>query len=351
VTTLIGAEVKRHIEHTEHINDLADFKMAAHEQLNGQQELVKDYDPKDRADAFKQGADDWFENYSQNLKDQEVKAAAKTHWATWYPAKLQQVGAEAQKQRIINAAGKVEEFIKNSIELYLQEPDDVKKASIKGDAFGVLNGQVASGLLHPAQAEKLKHGWDKAVSLGQLNADLRQNAPAVAAAIKQAGAYGMTETELAAVTPHVHAEVARVQGENALEMQKLYEQKQLTPESLRAMRDGKIINLGTWKHYDASLINDAAPYGTELNYDTWAKHHDAAMNGMLKPEDAYAALKAGQYGKGPGASAKADQLIRLNESRAKGEAPPKELAFTKDPALRPYFNLATKEIEDRLKPL
>lgn len=212
--TLIAGEVKRHQEHAQQVNDLADAKMAAHEQLNGLQNLVKDYDPADRAEAFKQGGQDWFEQYSQNLKDPEVQAAFKTHWATWYPAKLQQVDAEAQKQRILNFAGNVEANWNKSIELYGQTDDPIEKARIKGDAFGMVDGGVGSLLVHPAQAEKMKQGWDKAVSLGQLNKDMLADAPGTLAALRQPGAYGLNETERAAAIPHVNSEVKRMQANN-----------------------------------------------------------------------------------------------------------------------------------------
>src|SRR4030042_1054285 len=164
--TQIAGEVKRRMEHAQKVNDLADFQLAAREQLGSLAKMVKDYDPEAQSEAVKQGSQEWFDNYHQNLKNPEVQAAAKTHWATWYPAALQKVEDKAEQQKILNFAGNFVANGKKSIDLYVQATDDRERAGIKGDAFALLTGGVATLLLHPAKAEQLRQGWDKAVGSG-----------------------------------------------------------------------------------------------------------------------------------------------------------------------------------------
>jgi hypothetical protein len=346
-----ATEITSRLGHARNVKDFAAMDLETRlrmDKLGNEIEQDPEATPETWGKRFEEGATKIKDEVRKLTGNELVQAQYEKLWATHYPVKLQEITAKGYKADAKNIGAAFEEHYPQYVELYAQATDELNRTQIKDTVEKYIGAAVKSGSITPHQGAAARVGFIPAAMKAKVVADIGTDPVMAQAKLTnyKENYPGLQDKDLLSLNATASGALHRVQENNTLEVQKLYESKQLTPDKLMGMRDGRIINMGTWKHYEAALQNDAAPMGTELNYDTWAKHHAAAMNGKLNPDDAYMALKAGQYGKGPGASAKADQLIRLNEARGQGDTP-KDMSFTKDP----YFRLAAREIEDRLKPL
>jgi hypothetical protein len=337
-----GVALGQALHQAQQVNDLAGMKLDTTQRLYDLREEVKaDPDPATWAAKFKTEGEKHFQETLQRTKDASVQAHYKTSWASHFPVMLHGVTVEARKQQIANFAGNVEENYGKGIELYNRAETDIERAKIQADAFSLLQGGVAAGFLAPAKAQQLREGFVTAVALGAIDKAKLTDPAGTLARLKEPGAFGLDDSQRAKLIPGLTANLHRAQEDNALEVQKWYESKQLTPENLTAMRDARVIGMGTWKFYDAALQGDAAPVKASNDMDLYIPLWKQAQKGQMSEDRVYEGMKAGRLTKADG-----HFLIRTNEASTKGETP-KEMAFTKDP----YFRLATKEIETRLRPL
>jgi hypothetical protein len=342
-----GLDLDTALRQARQVNDLASMKLDSTQRLYQLREEVKaDPDPATWTTKFKTEAENHFQETMKRSSDPGVQAHYKAAWASHFPVMMHGLTVEARKQQIANFAGDVETNFSKSVELYNQAGNDIERAKVQADAFSLLQGGVSAGFLAPAKAQQLREGFTYAVAMGAIDKAKLTDPAGTLAKVKEPGAFGLDDTQRAKLIPGLTANLHRAQEDNALEVQKWYEEKKLTLENLKGMRDARVINMGTYKHFDAALQNDALPVAKELNYDKWAKVHAQSSEGKANPDEIYALLKAGEFGTGAAALDRAGSLLRLNASRGKGETP-KEMSFTKDP----YFRLAVKEIGDRLKPL
>ena len=97
----------------------------------------------------------------------------------------------ARKQNIANFSGNVESNYAKSLDLYNQAPNDLEKARIKSDTFGMIQGGVAAGFLAPAKAEQLKANFDKTVQLNSINGAIMADPGAAVATLEKPGGFGL----------------------------------------------------------------------------------------------------------------------------------------------------------------
>ena len=91
VLTQLSGEVIRHMRYAKQLNDLTNANFTALDQLTVLQDSVKRCDPEVQVEAFKQEAQNRFNDQYQNLPDPQVQAAFKNHWTAWYFSTLQKV--------------------------------------------------------------------------------------------------------------------------------------------------------------------------------------------------------------------------------------------------------------------
>ena len=337
-----GLALNQALHQAKQLTDLTGMKMDATQRLFELREEVKaEPDPAQWPAKYREAAGKLFEETVGRSADPQVQAHFKTTWASHFPVMLQKVSAESRKQQAANFAGNLEENYGRAIDLYVQAGSDVERAKIQGEAFALLNGGVTAGLLAPAKAQQLRAGFETAAALGIINKAKLTDPAGTLAKIKEPGAFGLDDTQRAKLIPDLTANLHRAQQDHALQVQKWYESKQLTPENLMAMRDAQVINLSTWKFYDAALQADRAPVPAQQDLDLYIPLWKQAQQGKMNPEQVYEGRRAGRL-----TNQDAHFLIRTNEAAAQGQTP-KDQAFNKDP----YFRLAAREIEDRLRPL
>ena len=347
----VGVNLNRHLTAYQDMHDLDQAKNFVNQRLLEYSQTVKNNpNPDDWLPAFRESMGTTLEAAKEGM-NQRVSLYLDHHLTSVMPSYERSLAAAGRQTKISSFKGNIPKSLDQAAQTVVNAPDEIVAANAEASFKALVDTAARSdaggpAYLTPKEGEAWKAKFDLAVKTGKVDKAMMQDPAGTLAALREPGAFGLTDTDRRAMEPRVTAHLHRVQQDNVLEIQKLYEGGQLTREDLKARRDGQTINLGTWKFYDAALQNDALPYADEMNYDTWAKRHKAAMNGQANPDEIYNDLKAGQYGQGTAAKATADQLIRLNDARSRG-ATPKELDFVKDP----YFRLAAKEIEARLKPL
>lgn len=265
------------------------------------------------------------------------------HLTTVLPSYEKSLVGAARQYKISSFHGDIASSLDSAVKTIVDAPDMIVAANAEAGFKGLVRtgANPEYGYLKPAEAEQWIEKLDLGVKVAKLNKSMLSDPAGTWEAMQKPGAFGFDDTQRAAVMPKISANLHRVQGENALEVQKKYENKQLTPEDLKNWRDGRAINLGTWKFYDAALQADAAPVKAETDKELYIKRWKEARGGNLSEENVFNELKAGALTKGD-----AHFLLNTNERMRTGETP-KELKYTKEP----YFRLSMREIETRLKPL
>jgi len=300
-------------------------------------------DPAAWGQNFQEEGGRFLEDLLGQYSDPRVQAHIRRNFAEQFPVMLHGLNVEAKKRQIADFAGNVEANYANSINLYGQAANDLERARIKADTFGMLAGGVAAGYLLPAKAQQFRDKFDTAVRLNGINQEILANP---AAAYDRLGNPaqnfpGLDAESAMALRGRALGELRRVQGDTALKVEQDYQAGKLTPENLKGLFDARQISVPTFRFYDAALQQPGGGRA-DTNPELFVRLWDQARQGQMNPEAVYQGLKAGRL-KLPDAKF----LMGQQDSSAAQTAPAKGNAFVRDP----NFRLGLQEIEARLKPL
>lgn len=342
----VGVKLDRHLADYQDMHDLDKAKNFVNQRMLEYSQTVKNNpNPDDWLPAFRESMGTTGEAAKEGM-NQRVSLYLDHHLTSVMPSYEKSLVAAARQTKIASFKGNIPQSLDQAVQTVANAPDEIVAAKAEASFMALVDTAARSdaggpAYLTPKEAEAWKAKFGMAVKVAQVDKAMMQDPGGTLAVLREPKAFGLTDTERRAMEPRVKAHLTRVQQENVLEIQKLYEGGQLTREDLKTRRDGLTINIGTWKFYDAALQGDAAPVKPETDKELYVKRWKQSLEGKLPVEQVFNELKAGVLTKGD-----AHFLINTNSRAAAGETP-KEVEFTKDP----YFRLAVKEIETRLKPL
>ena len=319
----IGVDLNRKIYHAKQVDALADAQLNSTQQLYQlRDEVKKNPDPDTWQKTFDEGAQQIFQNIYDGLPDMQVQAAYKGHWAHSFPVISHAVQADARKQSIANFAGNLEANYAKSLDLYEQAQNDLERARIKADTFGMLQGGVAAGYLAPAKAEELKQKFDSTVQLNAINAAILQDPASAIATLEKPGGFGLNDTQRMQMIPHAHAQLNRVQSDNYLKNMQTLEQGNLTIDDIRQQRNNQALSVPMAERLEAYVQGQQTQFDQSAEAEVWTRHREAILNGTDTEAAILADVKSGHL-----KWTTADKLIGQLEAVKKNQTKPDDWWF------------------------
>ncbi len=280
----IAGVFQRQINEARDYNTLTEMQELSRLHLNEAMDELK----KDPANAenwkgnFMVTAQHKFREISELAADRpDALAMFKRHWATLYPDKLQQITAAGTKQEILNFGGNVEKKYPQYIDFYLQEPDDLGQARVKGELFGLISGGEAAGLIHPDKAEKLRQGFGRSVLLRQAQKEAVANPQALLEKLREPEKHfpGMSDDDALSLSGQASGQLHRLQGANNVKAMQMFEAGTLTTPQVKEMRDRGDLSLAHAETYEALIEGKAKNAENKSHPDTWVKLNDDILQG------------------------------------------------------------------------
>jgi hypothetical protein len=250
--------------------------------------------------------DEWLPKFRESMgsskeevrKNLSPQAAAHLdqHITTVMPSYEKSIVQGARKFKISSFHGDLPASLESAAKTIVDAPDEIIAANAEAGFKSLvrMGANPEYGWLTPAQAAAWEAKLDVAVKTGKINKAMLADAPGTLAALKEPGAFGLDDTQRAAVMPGVTAQVHRVQNENySRYMQNIFGATADNPVPGAVMpteeeilpQIGKTLNVAGAQNILAYLRGQKASQGTGKNYKTDPQSYKEAATRLTDPDN------------------------------------------------------------------
>jgi len=287
-----GMDFTKKIRQAQQVSDASDAYADSMTQLFDLRNKVRDEnpDPATWPQAFREGARQVYQDISGNLKDMAVQSYFKRQYTDHFVTQLQGVMNDSRHQQIENLNGNVEASFPQYLELAVQAPDDLTRQRVINNWNIFVDGMTRGGALNPDKGEKLKQSFDATLKWRQAT-----DAAAADPANFDARKWGYTDGEsIKKLDSFAQQSLHLNWNKNDLKLAQMFEAQQLTPESLKDMRDRREISPAQHDRYGAYLEGNGGYEHNEDNYrQALGRLYD--LENPLSPQEIMANIKGGEW--------------------------------------------------------